>query len=103
MQTEIVHGANTHDAHPGESLPDAVHERATRRAKVVGHLVSRGDGLRLSERLEVLAAAQILQVRVGDREVGREHGCREFATVSAITDECVDEARALGWLWEMLD
>ena len=84
---EIVHGADTQDTHPGERRADAVHQGAARRTEVIGHSVLRGDGARLAEGLQGVAAAHVLQVRVGDGEVGCEHGRRDFAAVRAVTDK----------------
>jgi len=36
----------------------------------------------------------MLQVRVGDGEIGGEHGGGYFAAVGAVADKCVDEAGA---------
>jgi hypothetical protein len=94
MQMEIVHGADAQDAEARERRADAVHERAARRAEVVGHGAARADCARLAEGREVLAAAQVLQVRVGDGEVGREHGRGDLAAVGAVAEEGTDQARA---------
>ena len=47
---------------------------------------------------QVVTAAQVLQVCVGDGEVGCEHRRGDFVAVRAVADEGVDQARALGWL-----
>ena len=39
----------------------------------------------------------MLQIRIVDDETGCEHGRGDFVAVRAITDEGVDQARALGW------
>jgi len=83
---------------PRESRADAVHERAARGTEVVGHGVVRDDDARLTEGVQVVAAAQLLQVRVGDGEVGCEHGRGDFAAVRAVANEGVDQACALDWL-----
>jgi hypothetical protein len=103
VQREIVHGAYAQDTHVRESRADAIHERAARGTEVVGHGVARldgvrGNGARLAESLQVFAAAQVLQVRVGDGEVGCEHGRGDFVAVGAVADEAADQARAMGWL-----
>ena len=98
VQMEVVYGADAQDTLPRAAGADAVHERAARGAKVVGHGVARGDGARLAKGLKVVAAAQVLEVRVGDGEVGCEHGRGDFAAVRAVTDEAINQARALGWL-----
>ena len=95
---EIVHGANAQDALPRRARTDTVHERAARGAKVIRHGIARGDGPRLTEGFQIVAAAQVPEVGVRDGEVGREHGGGDFAAVGAVADEAVDEARALGWL-----
>lgn len=95
---EIVNGADAQDAPPRVAGADAVHERAARGTEVVGHGVARGDGTRLAEGLQVVLAAEVLEVRVGDGEVGCEHGRGDFAAVGAVADEAVDQAGALGWL-----
>lgn len=98
VQMEIVHGADAQDTLPQESRADAVHERAARGTEVVGHGVARADGARLAEGLQVVAPAQVPQVRVGDGEVGCEHGGGDFVAVRAVAEEGFDQARALGWL-----
>lgn len=40
----------------------------------------------------------MLQVGVGDGEVGCEHGGGDFAAVGAVADKSVDEAWTRGWL-----
>ena len=97
-QMEIVNGADAQDALARAAGADAVHERAARGAEVVGHGVARGDGPRLAKGLKVVAAAHVLEVRVGDGEVGCEHGGGDFAAVGAVADEAVDQTGALGWL-----
>jgi hypothetical protein len=52
----------------------------------------------LSEGLQVVAAAQVLQVRIGDGEVGCEHGRGDFPTVHAVADKGVDETRSFSRL-----
>lgn len=74
VQMEIINGANAQDTRARERRTDAVHEGAAGGAEVVGHGFAGGRGALLAEGLEVVAAAQVLQVRVGDGEVGCEHG-----------------------------
>ena len=81
MQIEIVNGANTQDTTPWGIRADTVHERATCGTEIVGHGVARGDGAALAEGLQVVLATQVLQVRIGNDEVGREHGRGDFAAV----------------------
>lgn len=90
MQTEIVHGANAQNALSRHSRADTIHERAARGTEVVGHGIAGADGARLAEGLQVVAAAQVREVGVGDGEVGCEHGCGNFVAVGAIADEGVD-------------
>lgn len=102
VQIEVVHGADAQNTLSRKPRADAVHERAARGAEVVGHEVARGDGLGLTEGGQVFAAAQVFEVRVGDGEVGREHGRGDFSTVRAVADEGGDQAWALGWLGGVL-
>lgn len=98
VQIEIVDGADAQDTLSRHARANTVHERAASLAEVVGHGVARLDGARLAPGREVIAAAQVLQVRIIDGEVGCEHGCRDFAAVRAVADEGVDQAGAFGWL-----
>jgi sugar phosphate isomerase/epimerase len=103
VQREIVHAAYAQDTHARESRADAIHERAARGTEVVGHgvVLARGfyeNSARLTEGLQVVAAAQVLQVRVVNGEVGCVHGRGEFVAVGAVADEGADETRAMGWL-----
>ncbi len=98
MQVEIVDSADAQDTLPRGTRADAVHEGAARGAEVIGHVVAGADGALLAPGLEVVAAAQVLQVRVGDGEIGCEHGRGDFVAVRAVADEGVDQAGALGWL-----
>lgn len=103
MQREIVHAAYAQDTRAWESPADAIHERAASGTEVVGHgvILARGideNSARLTEGLQVVAAAQVLQVRVIDGEVGCVHGRSEFVAVGAVADEGADETRAMGWL-----
>ena len=81
MQMKIVHGANAQNTLLRESRANAVQERAARGTEGVGHLVARGDRARLAEGGQVGAAAQVLQVRVGNGKIGREHGRGDFTAV----------------------
>lgn len=98
VQMKIIHGANAQNTLLWESRADAVHECAARGTEVVGHIIARGDRTRLAEGGQIGAAAQVLQVRVGNGKVGGEHGRGDFAAVRAIADEGVNQTRALGWL-----
>ena len=98
MEIEVVDGADAQDTVPWGTRADAVHEGAARGTEEIGHVVARADGALLAPGLEVVAAAQVLQVRVGDGEVGCEHGRGDFVTVRAVADEGVNQAGALRWL-----
>ncbi len=98
VQIEIVNGADAQDALPGRTRADAVHEGAARGAEEIGHVVAGAYGTLLAPCLEGVAAAQVLEVRVGDGEVGCEHGGGDFVAVGAVADEGVDQAGALGRL-----
>lgn len=37
-------------------------------------------------------------MRVGDDEIGCEHGRSDFVAVGAVTDKAVDQPRPFGWL-----
>ncbi|CAK5266600.1 unnamed protein product, partial [Mycena citricolor] len=102
VQAKVIHRPDPQDAVPRPRRPDAVHQRPARRAEVVRHRVALArHGAALRVRREVLAAADVRQVRVRDGEVGREHGRGDLAAVGAVAHECVDEPRAFGWLWRL--
>ena len=65
---------------------------------MVRHRVARGNGLAIAPGLEVVTAAEVLEVGVVDGEVGGMHGGGYFVAVGAVADEGVDEAGALCWL-----
>ena len=65
---------------------------------MIGHGAPGGDGVVLGEGFEVGSAAEVLEVGVGDGEVGGEHGGGDFVAVGAVADEGGEEARAVGWL-----
>ena len=98
LQVEILNSADTQDTLPRETRADAVHERTARGTEVVDHGVARANGTMLAEGLQIVAAAQVLQVGVGDGEVGCEHRRGDFAAVRAVADEGIDKAWALGRL-----
>ena len=52
----------------------------------------------LAKGFQVVVAAEVLEMSVGDDEVGCEHGRGDFAAVGAVADEGVDQSWALGWL-----
>lgn len=52
----------------------------------------------LAPGFQVLLPAQMLQVRVEDRDVAGVNGCGEFVAVRTIADEGADEARSVGGL-----
>jgi hypothetical protein len=45
----------------------------------------------LAKGFELVLAADVLEVRVEDGEVGGEHGGCQLAAVGAVADEAVDE------------
>lgn len=103
MQREIIHTANAQNTHARESRTNAVHEGAARGTEVVGHgVVLTGsfeeDSARLAVCLQVVAATQMFQVRVIDREVGRVHRRGELVAVRAVTDEGTNVAGSMGRL-----
>ena len=65
---------------------------------MIRHSLSGGDGTRLAKGLKMFAAAEMLQVGVGDYKVGGEHGSCDLAAVCAVADEGVNQAGALCWL-----
>lgn len=87
---KIVHGTNPHDAHPRVRFSNAKHECTTGRAEMVGHHFAGSDRFLLAELCEVLAAANVLDVCVGNGKVRCEHGCSELAAVGAVADESVN-------------
>ena len=98
MQTEVVYRADAQDAHSREAFADPIHQRPAVRAEMVRHLVPTADGLRLREGLELVLPTQVLEVLVGDDEVGGEHGGGDLVAVGAVADEAVDEAGRGGGL-----
>ena len=65
VQREVIHAADPQDTHSREGRTDAIHERAARGTEVVGHGVVLACGFyehsaRLTESLQVVAAAQVL-------------------------------------------
>ena len=95
---KIVYGADAQDTVARVARADAVHERAARGTEVVGHGVARGDGTRLAKSFQVVAAAHVLEVGVGDGEVRCEHGRGDFAAIPAVADEAIYQTGALSWL-----
>lgn len=98
VQIKVIHSTNTQDAISGEACADAVHERAARRAKVVGHVVARANRLGLAIRRQIVAATLVRQVGIVDGEVGCEHGRGDLAAVGAVADEGVDQSGFFSWL-----
>ena len=90
VQMEIVHGTNAQNARSRERRADAVHERPAGGAEIVGHVLTRSDRARLAEGGQLVPAAEVLQVRIGDDKVGREHGRGDFMAIGAIADEAGD-------------
>jgi len=69
MEREVVHGPDTKESDTRISLTNAVHEGPTSVAEVVCHLFARSRGDVLAPGLEVLLAAEVLEVLIGDGEV----------------------------------
>jgi len=89
-QIEIVYGADAKYALVWGTRADAVHERAASGTEVVGHSVAGGDSGILAEGLQDVAAAQVLYVRILDREVRSEHRSGEFVAVEAVAHKGID-------------
>jgi hypothetical protein len=89
-QIEIIYGTDAQNALARGTRADAVHERTARGTEVVSHGVARGDGAALTVGFQVVAATEVLEVRVLDGEVGGEHGGSEFVAVEAVADEGID-------------
>ncbi len=68
MQIEIVHRADAQETDLREPLPNTIHERAARRAEIVGHGPARGDGARLAVSSQIFAAPDVGEMRVEDAE-----------------------------------
>jgi hypothetical protein len=98
MQIKIIYDADTKDTDPWISRGNPVHQGAARRAEVVCHGVAGSDGTRLAVGREVVAAAQVGQVRVGNEKVGRKHGASKFSAVATVAGKRCHETRALGGL-----
>lgn len=94
MQMEIIHRPKTQDLR--SRVSHTIHERPARLAEIVGHHISRGDGLRLRERCQVFFTADVRDVCGEDAEVCGEHGGGDLAAVGAVADEGAEEAGALG-------
>ena len=69
----IVDRSDSWDAHPGETAADSVHQRATDGTEIVGHCISGGNSLVLSEFAEFVLATDMLHAFVLDDEVRCEH------------------------------
>lgn len=87
---KVVDGADARDALPRKAGANAVHERAAVGAEVVRHGVSRRHGTRLAEGFERRRPAQVLQVRVLNDEIRREHRRCELVAIAAVADEAAD-------------
>lgn len=73
MQIEIVHRADAQDAITRKRFANTIHERTASQAEIICHRFPGIDGLGLAECFQVIAAAEVLEVRICDDEVGREH------------------------------
>ncbi|TGO35311.1 hypothetical protein BHYA_0163g00260 [Botrytis hyacinthi] len=83
-------GSNPQNAHFWKPRANTIHERTTSSTKVIGHCLLGRDGLGLTEDFQILATTNVFQVRISDSEVRCEHRGRDFATVVAVADECID-------------
>ena len=89
MQIQIINRPNAQYTRSRKPRPDTIHECTARGAEIIGHIATRSDGLRLAPGFEVVLAAEVFEVGVGDDEVGGEHGGGDFAAVGAVADEGV--------------
>ncbi len=94
VQLEIVHGTKAQDTH--SRGPNTIHERAAGGAEIVGHQLARGDGARLAESRQVVAAADVGEMYVEDGEIRGEHRRRDLAAVGAVANKGVEQAGPLG-------
>jgi len=69
VQMEIIHRANSQDAHPRIPRADTIHQRPTSGTEVIGHGVSRGDRLGLGKRCHVLFSSDVFDVLIVDDEL----------------------------------
>jgi hypothetical protein len=100
VEREIIYTAYMQDTYTRESCTDVIHERAARGTEVVGYgVVLAGsfyeNSARLTEGLQAVAAAQVLQVRIVDREISCMHGCGELVAIRAVADERANKTRAM--------
>lgn len=98
LQLEIINRADSRNRHARVSTRSPVHQRSADGAEAVLHRVAGRDRLVLLEARELILAAQVFEVCVGDDEVGGEHGGGDLAAVSAVAEECVHETFAGGGL-----
>lgn len=98
VKVEVIHGANAKNTVSRPARTHAIHEGATNGAEIVGHVVSGRNRLGLAIGSELLAAARMFQVCIGDDKVGGEHGRVDFVVVAAVAEEAVDQPRGFGCL-----
>lgn len=82
VQAQVVDGADADVRDVGRAARDAVHEPAAVVAPVLGHgvpVAGRADRLTLAIRLDGVLAADVLEVREGDGEVGGKHARADLA------------------------
>jgi hypothetical protein len=62
VQTQIIHRTDTQNRNRWKGRTDAIHERTTREAEIVGHAGVRSDGCRrIRPGFEVVAATHVLR------------------------------------------
>ena len=101
MQVEIINRADAQDAYPREPRPNSIHEGTACGTEVVGHGVVQADRMILAKSFEIVATAKVLQISVGDDEIGREHGSRDFVAVITVADKAVYQPWPFSWLRDL--
>jgi len=66
---EVVHSPDAQDAISRELLAHTIQQRSTCPAEVVGHFITGSHAARLCEGSQVLLAAKMFKMSVGDGEV----------------------------------
>lgn len=97
----IIDDSASHEPCPRSYLSLTEHEGPTGLAEGVGHCLAAGCGLGLGEDGEIVFASGEAGMAVEGGEVGRKHRGRDFATVCAVADKCVDQTRGFQWLDSM--
>ena len=98
MQGMIIDDSASHESCSRCYLSLTEHESSTSLAEGVGHCLSAGCSLGLGEDGEIVFASGKASVAIEGGEIGRKHRGRDFATVGAVADECVDQTRGFQWL-----